>query len=71
MDSLCEKLKQMSTDNSKHQNKKDRKQQRSSFRDILHYIEVTTPGCCMTSSCDLMQCSVEFALLTVSHKIGR
>ncbi|KAF6024932.1 IFRD1 [Bugula neritina] len=39
MDSLCEKLKQMSTDNSKHQNKKDRKQQRSSFRDILHYIE--------------------------------
>ena len=42
MEELCEKLKQMSTDNNKHQAKKDRKQQRGSFRDILHYIEV----CC-------------------------
>ena len=40
MSTLCEKLRQMSTDNSKHQHKRTRKQQRSSFRDILNSVEV-------------------------------
>ncbi|XP_067929360.1 interferon-related developmental regulator 2-like [Watersipora subatra] len=39
MNELCEKLRQMSTDNNKHQHKKNRKQQRSSFRDILNSVE--------------------------------
>nr|SVE78408.1 EOG090X0ARF [Daphnia lumholtzi] len=39
MDELCTKLKQLATDSHKYRAKKDRKQQRSSFRDILHAIE--------------------------------
>lgn len=41
MDELCTKLRQLATDSHKYRAKKDRKQQRSSFRDILHAIEVT------------------------------
>ena len=37
---LCETLKELATDGSKHKAKKDRRQQRSSFRDILRAIEV-------------------------------
>lgn len=40
MDELCTKLRQLATDSHKYRAKKDRKQQRSSFRDILHAIEV-------------------------------
>ena len=40
MDELCDKLRQLATDSHKYRAKKDRKQQRSSFRDILHAIEV-------------------------------
>nr|CAG4643403.1 EOG090X0ARF [Ilyocryptus agilis] len=38
-DELCEKLKQLATDSHKYRAKKDRKQQRSSFRDILRAVE--------------------------------
>ena len=41
MDSLCEKLKQLATDGNRHRAKKDRRQQRSSFRDILRAVEVS------------------------------
>lgn len=37
---LVEVLKELATDSNKYRAKKDRKQQRASFRDILHYIEV-------------------------------
>lgn len=36
---LCESLKQLATDGSKHRAKKDRRQQRSTFRDVLKSIE--------------------------------
>ena len=39
MQSLCETLKQLATDGNKYRAKKDRRQQRSSFRDILHTVE--------------------------------
>lgn len=42
MEELCAKLKQLATDSHKYRAKKDRKQQRSSFRDILRGIEVDT-----------------------------
>lgn len=37
---LVEILKDLATDSNKYRAKKDRKQQRASFRDILRYIEV-------------------------------
>jgi Interferon-related developmental regulator (IFRD) len=37
---LCLRLRELSTESSKHKAKKDKKQQKSSFRDILHSIEV-------------------------------
>ncbi|KAJ9593807.1 hypothetical protein L9F63_027549, partial [Diploptera punctata] len=40
---LAEKLRQLATDSHKYRAKKDRKQQRSSFRDILHYVEDGDP----------------------------
>lgn len=40
MEELCAKLRQLATDSHKYRAKKDRKQQRSSFRDILRGIEV-------------------------------
>ena len=39
IDNLAPKLKQLSTDCQKHRSKKDRKEQKSSFRDILRTIE--------------------------------
>lgn len=36
---LVEQLRQLATDSHKYRAKKDRKQQRATFRDILHYIE--------------------------------
>lgn len=38
---LLESLRQMATDSHKYRAKKDRKQQRATFRDILHFIEVS------------------------------
>ncbi|XP_021919874.1 interferon-related developmental regulator 2 [Zootermopsis nevadensis] len=40
---LVDKLRQLATDSHKYRAKKDRKQQRSSFRDILHYVEDGDP----------------------------
>lgn len=40
IDDLCFKLRQLATDSHKYRAKKDRKQQRSSFRDILRAVEV-------------------------------
>lgn len=40
---LVETLRQLATDSHKYRAKKDRKQQRSSFRDILHFIEDCEP----------------------------
>ena len=40
VDELCLKLRQLATDSNKYRAKKDRKQQRSSFRDILRAVEV-------------------------------
>ena len=37
---LVDVLAQLATDSNKYRAKKDRKQQRASFRDILHYIQV-------------------------------
>ena len=37
---LVDELKELATDSNKYRAKKDRKQQRASFRDILRYIEV-------------------------------
>lgn len=37
---LIEVLKELATDSNKYRAKKDRKQQRANFRDILRYIEV-------------------------------
>lgn len=37
---LCDMLRGLATDSHKYRAKKDRKQQRASFRDILHFIEV-------------------------------
>lgn len=39
MDSLCDKLRMLATDSQKFRAKKDRRQQRSSFRDILRALE--------------------------------
>nr|CAG4648803.1 EOG090X0ARF [Polyphemus pediculus] len=39
VDDLCAKLRQLATDSHKYRAKKDRKQQRSSFRDILRAVE--------------------------------
>lgn len=36
---MCEALKELATDSNKYRSKKDRKHQRSSFRDILHTVE--------------------------------
>lgn len=41
-DSLCETLKQLANDSNRYRAKKDRKTQRSNFRDILHFVEVST-----------------------------
>ncbi len=43
LDALCDKLKQLATDGNRHRAKKDRRQQRSSFRDILRAIQVSAP----------------------------
>jgi hypothetical protein len=40
IDQLVETLRQLATDSHKYRAKKDRKTQRSSFRDILHSVEV-------------------------------
>ena len=45
---LCDTLKELATDGSKHKAKKDRRQQRSSFRDILKAVEVRQ--CCHSYS---------------------
>lgn len=37
---LVEDMKQLATDSHKYRAKKDRKTQRATFRDILHYLEV-------------------------------
>ncbi|XP_073977899.1 interferon-related developmental regulator 1 isoform X2 [Rhodnius prolixus] len=42
-DDLVDKLRQLSTDSHKYRAKKDRKTQRSSFRDILRYVEYDEP----------------------------
>lgn len=39
---LIESLKQLATDSHKYRAKKDRKQQRATFRDILQFIQVST-----------------------------
>ncbi|XP_040564563.1 interferon-related developmental regulator 1 [Lepeophtheirus salmonis] len=39
VESLCDSLRDLATDSAKHRSKKDRKEQRSSFRDILKTIE--------------------------------
>ena len=41
-DDLIGRLRSLATDSHKYRAKKDRKTQRSSFRDILQYVEVTT-----------------------------
>nr|CAG4646469.1 EOG090X0ARF [Macrothrix elegans] len=43
MDELCSRLRQLATDSHKYRAKKDRKQQRSSFRDILRAVEENEP----------------------------
>lgn len=43
MDSLCDKLRMLATDSQKFRAKKDRRQQRSSFRDILRAVEEREP----------------------------
>lgn len=43
---LVSTLRQLATDSHKYRAKKDRKQQRATFRDILHYIEVCF-SCCL------------------------
>merc|ERR1712241_790794 len=43
LDSLIESLKQLATDSTKSRSKKDRKEQRSSFRDILRGVEEGDP----------------------------
>lgn len=45
MDALCTRLRELSTESTKHRAKKDKKQQRSSFRNILHSIEVQLETC--------------------------
>lgn len=40
-ESLCECLKSLATDGNKHRAKNDRRKQRSIFREVLHYIEVS------------------------------
>ena len=42
---LCEQLKELATDSNKYRAKKDRRQQRSSFRDILRAVEVSDDFC--------------------------
>lgn len=42
---LVETLRQLATDSHKYRAKKDRKQQRATFRDILHYMEVRQRLC--------------------------
>lgn len=39
------KLRELSTDSQKYRAKKDRKTQRSNFRQILHYVEVNMTNC--------------------------
>lgn len=41
IDGLCETLKKLATDSNKYRAKKDRRQQRSSFRDVLRAVEVS------------------------------
>merc|ERR1712158_212929 len=43
LDSLIESLKQLATDSTKSRSKKDRKEQRSSFRDILRTVQDAEP----------------------------
>ena len=38
LDELVEKTKMLATDSQKFRAKKDRKQQRATFRDVLHYV---------------------------------
>ena len=40
IDELCDKLKQLSTESHKYRAKRDRRQQKSSFRDILRAVQV-------------------------------
>lgn len=42
IESLIESTKQLATDSQKFRAKRDRKQQRATFRDVLHYIEDET-----------------------------
>lgn len=53
MDELCSKLRQLATDSHKYRAKKDRKQQRSSFRDILRAIEVWHSQVCLMLNINL------------------
>lgn len=61
IDELCDKLKQLATDAHKYRAKKDRKAQRSSFRDILRAIEV---------SYLLLQCITDFSLTIICNFAG-
>ena len=40
IDDLCDKLKQLSTESHKYRAKRDRRHQKSSFRDILRAVQV-------------------------------
>lgn len=40
LDDLVEKTKMLATDSQKFRAKKDRKQQRATFRDVLHYVSL-------------------------------
>lgn len=42
-DRLCESLRQLATDSAKSRTKRDRKQQRGTFREILRTFEVSAP----------------------------
>lgn len=44
-DDVLQKLKELATDSHKFRAKKDRKTQRSVFRDIIRYIEVNSFSC--------------------------
>lgn len=45
MDSLCSTLRTLATDSSKYRAKSDRRRQRSTFRAVLHFVEVRVRTC--------------------------
>lgn len=61
MEALCGTLRTLATDSNKYRAKADRRRQRSTFRAVLHFVEVRVRACVLVRvlpghSCQALSC---------------